>query len=65
MGGIGLVALVALMGYAVGRGRHDVALTVLGYLVAAISILIVLFFTVAYLYVVAVTELWNWSGGGG
>jgi len=47
---IGIVVLVALMGFAVGKGRKDVVLTVGGYALAALVVTVLIIFGALYAY---------------
>jgi len=53
-----IVAIIGLIGFAVGNGRKDVVFTVGGYLMAAFFIVVSLFFGALYLYTNFVYDLW-------
>lgn len=55
---VGIVVFLALMGYAVGKGRKDVVLTVGGYALAALLITVGIIFGALYLYTNFVYGLW-------
>ena len=59
MSGLAFVAIVALMGFAVGKGRKDVVFTVGGYLMAALFVTIGLIFGSLYLYTNFLYDLWT------